>query len=237
MSIRQNPSKLNSFNRFIDNFQDQWETSSSFRAFWSTIGGAVLLVSICGTLLIVNNIASGFFAAQSTKSDIINPNQVNVGDVKFPIATFAPGTSENKPAPQAANPSTAPTPTPTVPAIIPTTEPTASITSTPTNFFIVNANQSPSPWVVGGSNNTMSISATPRTITKNATMKVHLDFGSGCTADIPSVNLDDNGTSSVAVTIPVCFTKTGTQDVKATFSITGYPDFVRPQSFKVKSQN
>jgi hypothetical protein len=216
-----------SVNTFIERFQDRWETSSSFRATWSTIGSVVVIVFLCSTMYIVSNVASGLLGSQTSQSSKQSPGQnqqaAGTNFTPIPIAPYKQGTAMTTPTAVSVAPSNAATPTPTAPP--PSVQPSPSASPTGTSTITVVATQDPNPWVSNGTNNTIKSISTSKPPQSNGVItSISLDFGNNCTQQITqSITLDVTGryNTAIPVTIPSCFTPNGTSQVTATFTING----------------
>jgi len=224
----------NSINRFIERFQDRWETESSFRATWSTIGAACIVIFLCGTVAFVSSNVGRLFASNAQPTPVVlidgHGQVIENSSVTYPIPTYTPGTAKAPTTPRSVQPSSAATPTATIPptplgaTATPTTTATSTGTGTPSGQgFAVIAQQQPNPWDVTKTTNAITnITTNPKQA--NAPLVIILNFGNGnsCNETLPTVTLDGTGSSAtIPVTIPTCFKLKGQQSVNATFTVNG----------------
>lgn len=217
------------FNKMIEQFQDQWERSSSFRATWSTIGsiGIILFMGIMITTLtrLGNAVLQGQSTGTSTGSVVINNNvAVNPTYAVPPYASFPPvNTASANPVATAVGPSPTPTipPTPLGATPTPTMMPTPTISLTPVTStpgtLAITALQSPNPWTKN-STNTIILTVVPTQ--QNAIASIALDFGNSCQTTLPDATIS-SATTNISVKLPGCTNQlsAGTHTVNATITI------------------
>lgn len=229
-----------SFNAFIEQFQQRWETQPAFRATWSTLGVGTFLIILCIGALVGSNLLGGFFASAG---DVSHGSVLVAGNGKtstFPLNQLTPqgnDASGTKPTPVATS-TYSPSPTPTVTPSGPTPVPSPADTGTPTeNTFTVTASQQ-GQWKVGQFASITDFATTDSTTTKpipSVTMTLKLQFGTdqNCKIANPiSVPIDANGThkNPISFTVPTC---TKGSQVTATYHIDGYSDFIDSGRFVV----
>ena len=212
-----------SLNRFIERFQDRWETQPSFRATWSIIGGAFAIIFIASSLLVSLNIANSLTSGSDKPSANTGANVLYAGgnggqQTPRPVSQASPNIT---PTP-AANPiatSNAPTPLPTASPTPGAGTPSATGTpgdgtptdGTPTATIppgeTVTAQQQPtSGWAPTGQNQITNVVTNPRV--PDGQIDFKLDFG--CKQIDVLGQLDGNGTAQTiqqSVNIPSCFNK------------------------------
>jgi hypothetical protein len=218
---------------FIERFQTRWETQSSFRATWSTLGVAVIILIMLSCAIIGTNALSGLLGSGgSTTKARISIGGVAVNGTNYPLASLTPlGTSLTAVgATPVATVSAVVTPTPTAtpndatPSPTPSASPsvTVTVTGTPGPPTIA-AIQSPNPWQATQPGYLGQITTTPAQA--NQTLQITLAFGTSGCVTFPNpitVQLDGNGQhqGNVSFTVPNCF-PAGNATVTATYTING----------------
>ncbi len=218
---------------FFEGFHVRWETQPSFRATWSTLASAVVLLGLCSCILVASNVGSGLLGNLNTggtklKVQIGNDN----GGTKFPIPTLAKASTDVSGV--GATPvatvtfSYTPTPLATPPTVTPIPSPTVATTpagtTTPGTAITVQASQQ-GAWNAGQIGNIRQISTTPSQ--PNATLQISLQFGSDptckTTPDPLQIPLDVNGQhqSNFPFTVPTCIPRGQAVTVTPTYTISG----------------
>lgn len=111
-----------SLDRFVENFQHNWETNPQFRAMWSGGLGLAIVVIMCAALgfafTFANVAASAVSPSTANNQSIINANGTPRpgsadSSLTFPTQTVPPWAAPQIPAGVPIPPSTTPQPTPT----------------------------------------------------------------------------------------------------------------------------
>jgi hypothetical protein len=111
-----------SLDRFVENFQHNWETSPQFRAMWSGGLGVAIVVIMCAALgfafTFANAAASAFNPGSTSGSSFASGNSTPRpgsadSTLTFPTQTVAPWAAPQIPVGVPIPPSTTPQPTPT----------------------------------------------------------------------------------------------------------------------------
>ncbi|MFI5276411.1 MAG: hypothetical protein ACHQ1E_04025, partial [Ktedonobacterales bacterium] len=111
-----------SLDRFVENFQHNWETSPQFRAMWSGGLGVAIVVIMCAALgfafTFANAAAAAFNPNSAPGQTFVNGNSTPRpgsadSTLTFPTQTVPPWAAPQIPAGVPIPPSTTPQPTPT----------------------------------------------------------------------------------------------------------------------------
>ncbi len=222
-----------SFNAFIEQFQDRWETQPAFRATWGTLGAGSFLLILCVAALVGSNLLGSLFAGAGnvTKGSLVVAGNGNSSN--FPLNKLTPqGTDASGTKPTVVATSTfGTTPTPTVtPA---NTTPTPDASGTPSATTFTASAMMIGTWKAGtpGKIDQFATAANP---VPSQMLTVTLQFGDpaqNCMATI-TVQLDQNGAYPGQKTfgVPTCFSE-ATAQVSALYHIDGFTDFPFPNEF------
>ncbi len=217
--------------RFIDNVQEQWETSGKFRATWSTIGSAMTLLMLCGCMLLISTFGAVLIFGgknPSVNSDVQSQAQNN--SQNYPVPAYTPGAGQTNTNAQPVAASNAPTPTPTIPPTYLPLTPTATPPGASSVAFTVQ--QLPNPWSATLPAQLIGLQSTPAQ--PNAVVTLTINYRGNCTQALPPVTLDSSGSqpNPIIFTIPDCaqpsnnitITVTGTgfapSQIQQTYSLT-----------------
>ncbi|MBA3822858.1 MAG: hypothetical protein H0X24_03000 [Ktedonobacterales bacterium] len=216
-----------SFNAFIEQFQDRWETQPAFRATWSTLGAGTFLIILCVGALVGSNLLGSFFASggDTTHGSVLVAANGNTST--FPINKLTPqGTdaSGTKATPVATS-TYSPSPTPTVTPTGPTPVPTDTGTATPTLPTLQVSASQQAQWKVNQLAAIQNFATTPPVA--NGLMTVNMQFGNDQNCVLTPailVQLDGAGTykNQKSFRVPGC---TNGPSVTVTYHIDGYQDY------------
>jgi hypothetical protein len=200
--------------RFIQGFEERWETQAAFRTTWSIIGVLVAVALICGISgLVVSNIGAIGFGGPN--SPVFGQSGSGSNSLStFPIPSYAASGQPLTPQATLVATTTAgpPTATPVPTGLAGTPSPTPTVTTTPIGITVhVGATQQPNPWSYSQGTGTLTnFSTLPAQGGASLTLN-SLDFSNGngtCTLNGPlgQITLGSDGTSQtpIQVTFPSC---------------------------------
>jgi hypothetical protein len=222
-----------SFNAFIEQFQERWETQPAFRTTWSVLGVGTFMIILCLGAMIGSNLLTGLFASAGNAQHGSVVVAVNNDTTAFPMNKPTPqGTdaSGSTPIPVATT-TYSPSPTATVTPSQPTAVPSPTDTGTPDpNAFTVTASPQ-GTWKAGQNAGIQDIATTPPLA--NATMTITMQFGAnpGCMlTPALTVQLDGNGAyhNHKQFIVPACATP---GPVTVTYQVPGHPDYSDSTTF------
>lgn len=199
---------------FIERFQDRWETEASFRATWSTIGSAAVLLFLCSCMFVVTTNVGSLFASNAKPTAVVITNdQSDAKQTVYPVTSHTPGADQSGNDKNASVINTiaasAPTITPTAspfstgtPPVTVTTTVTGTVTGTPGGTGTPTGSATPGVSISMSQSGTIkygqqakfvNIGTTPPQA--NGTLDIKLDFGGtgACVIDLPPVPLTGGG--------------------------------------------
>lgn len=212
----------NPLERAIRRFQHRWETEPRYRAQMSGVLGLLVLVSLCGGVFAVGNVATAGLSALGLGGGRLGPigtpttgSKLVNGTLTFPTPTvvLAPGSAPApSPIPNSQTPIPSPTPTPT-----PTPSPTPTDVPTPTPCQANCGGPTPSPgpgatvnvtgWAPAAWRNNQSASVTAHTSVPNDPINFIVFFNSsGVTvlsaSNYPNLQTDGAGNVTFGFQVP-----------------------------------